>query len=176
MRKKGLIAMSLFDVVSWILFALAIIIFYFLFKFNANETRLTIEASTTIDTIYPYLHLVHSPFSSELDTADALLNYRNQGRKQDIRALLDSRYSSLQETEEPSFFWEISLCDEKPLIDKPVFSRYNDCIDLESMGRRGTPKLETPVKIQIPNAKKDLFAYFLYSPVTYSDIRVDIKK
>ncbi len=157
MKKKAFIAMSLLDIISWIIFILAIIGFYFIFKISAQQSSLTIYSSPSKTSFYPVRYLLDSP-ADDMAISELILNSHDLDNYATLQSLLDSRYTK------EGFYWSIQVCDSEEFMK---FRKNKRCFYKESSSRSGldiSPIFEKHSVLQLPNIEKETFVKFIYSP------------
>ena len=91
-NKKAFIASALLDLISWILFLLVAILFYFVFKFSAQQSTITISDYISLDEFYPSLYLLHSTYNNEIPMTEFIINAYNEGSLSNLGTVIKERY------------------------------------------------------------------------------------
>ncbi|MBD3163809.1 hypothetical protein GF323_01290 [Candidatus Woesearchaeota archaeon] len=169
--KKGFIASSLLDLISWILFFLAAILFYFVFKFSAQQSTIEITSSIKPDIFFPELYLIKSPYQNELQLAELIINSYDSQNFEYLDSLIRDRYYFMTTRpyaflkDSKPYYWDLRICPDIVLLDKKSEKCHREYLESES-GLDIVTEYENPFYLQLANPKNKVFLSFLYAPAT----------
>lgn len=165
-NKKGFIASILVDILSWVIFALALIVFYLIFKFAVQNTTMMISSAINHDSFFPSVHLLRSDFDKTHSYSEVIINSALSGDFESIEKDIHNRYHYISEDSGP-FYYALTLC--------PEHDNARDCKSILSSGYSLTDRqFQNSFASQIPtHSSRNIFVNFEYAAGKYRNININ---